>query len=309
MRVIRCAMRALLWVASLGGTSGSAGAVYLNRLSRSRPWSLLVLLGGLSAALTTQADAISAVQLLREGGCGGIQPAAQPLHHNALLDRAAEQWAAGRSLAGATEYSGYAAEATAGLHISGPESSTIQFIRRSSCRTVTNQRLHDIGVYRRGLDTWLVLAAAYVVPASSHAPVLASRALQLVNGVRARGTRCGERSFGPAPPVRLSGTLAGVALGHAADMAAHNYFEHEDQSGHTPADRVRAAGYQEKLVGENIAYGPKSAEEVVQGWLDSPGHCENIMDPRFAEMGIAYAAGRSSRHGLYWVQLLAAPRA
>jgi hypothetical protein len=48
---------------------------------------------------------------------------------------------------------------------------------------------------------------------------------------------------------------------------------------------------QEKLVGENIAYGPKSADEVVQGWLDSPGHCENIMDPRFAEMGIAYAAG------------------
>jgi uncharacterized protein YkwD len=92
-------------------------------------------------------------------------------------------------------------------------------------------------------------------------------------------------------------------------MAAHNYFEHEDLAGHSPADRVRAVGYREKLVGENIAYGPKSAEEVVQGWLDSPGHCENIMDPRFAEMGIAYAAGQASRRGLYWVQLLAAPRA
>ena len=50
-----------------------------------------------------------------------------------------------------------------------------------------------------------------------------------------------------------------------------------------------------------------TAEEVVQGWLDSPGHCENIMDPRFAEMGIAYAAGHAKR-GLYWVQVLAAPR-
>ncbi len=78
--------------------------------------------------------------------------------------------------------------------------------------------------------------------------------------------------------------------------------------GHSPADRVRAVGYQEKLVGENIAYGPKSAEEVVQGWLDSPGHCENIMDPRFAEMGIAYAAGHASKRGLYWVQVLADPR-
>jgi uncharacterized protein YkwD len=47
---------------------------------------------------------------------------------------------------------------------------------------------------------------------------------------------------------------------------------------------------------------------VVQGWLDSPDHCENIMDPRFTEMGIAYAPGQVSRRGLYWVQLLAAPR-
>jgi uncharacterized protein YkwD len=108
--------------------------------------------------------------------------------------------------------------------------------------------------------------------------------------------------------VTPSGTLAQVALGHAADMAAHNYFEHQDQSGRTPADRVRAVGYSEKLVGENIAYGPTSAEEVVQGWLDSPGHCENIMDPRFMEMGLAYAPGKLSKPGLYWVQVLAAPR-
>ena len=50
-------------------------------------------------------------------------------------------------------------------------------------------------------------------------------------------------------------------------------------------------------------------EVVVRGWLDSPGHCENIMDPRFEEMGIAYAAGRSGRRGLYWVQLFAEPQA
>jgi uncharacterized protein YkwD len=185
----------------------------------------------------------------------------------------------------------------------------VQLLRRSDCRTVMNPGMREIGIYHRGMDTWLVLGAAYVVPPSSPAPAPATRALQLVNEVRARGTHCGERSFGPAPPVTLSGTLAGVALGHASDMAAHNYFEHEDLAGHSPADRVRAVGYREKLVGENIAYGPKSAEEVVQGWLDSTGHCENIMDPRFAEMGIAFAAGHSAKRGLYWVQLLAAPKA
>ena len=282
----------------------------MKRPSRRHLWCLLAMAAGFSANAATQPDAVSAVQILREGGCGGILPPARPLHRNALLDRAAEQWAAGgNSPAAAAKRSGYDAEAAAGLHVRGPESSTVQLLRQSGCRTVTDQSLHDVGVYHHGLDTWLVLATARAAPAAPQAPVLATRALQLVNEVRARGTRCGERSFAPAPPVRLSGTLAGVALGHAADMAAHNYFEHEDLAGRSPAQRVRAVGYQEKLVGENIAYGPKSAEEVVQGWLDSPGHCENIMDPRFAEMGIAYSAGRASKRGLYWVQLLADPRA
>lgn len=277
---------------------------FYNRLSCA-----LVLVGGLAVMGAARADAVSAVQLLREGGCGGRLPPARPLQRSTLLDRAAEGWAGGRSVEAAVERSGYSAEATAAVHISGPESSTVDLLRRSSCGSVMDRNLRDIGVYRRGPDTWLVLASAYVVPARSQAPMLANRALQLVNEVRARGARCGEKSFGPVPPVRLSGTLAGVALGHAADMAQHNYFEHQDLAGHSPADRVRAVGYREKLVGENIAYGPKSADEVVRGWLDSPGHCENIMDSRFAEMGIAYAPGQASKRGLYWVQVLAAPKA
>jgi uncharacterized protein YkwD len=284
----------------------------VNRSSRIQSWRLWALLGAFAAGplLTgaARADAVSAVQVLREGGCGGILPAAQPLHRSAQLDRAAEQWAAGRAPAAAAERSGYPAESATGLHINGPDTATVQLLRQSSCRAVTDRTLHDIGMYRHGADTWLLLASAYVAPPRSQAPVLAMQALQLVNEVRARGARCGERSFGPAPPVRLSDALSGVALGHASDMAMHNYFEHEDLTGHSPADRVRAAGYHEKLVGENIAYGPMSTEEVVKGWLDSPGHCENIMDPRFAEMGIAFAAGQASKRGLYWVQVLADPK-
>ena len=271
---------------------------------------LLAVLSGLAVARTSRAaDPVSAMQLLREGGCGGVLPPARPLHRLAALDRAAEQWAGGRSLDAAAERSGYAPQAAAGLHISGPGSATVQLLKQAGCRTVTNPAMNDVGVYQRGSDTWLVLASAHVTPPASQAPVLAARALELVNEIRARGARCGERSFAPAPPVKLSNTLAGVALGHADDMARHNYFEHVDLTGRSPADRVRAVGYQEKLVGENIAYGPKSADEVVQGWLDSPGHCENIMNPKFAEMGIAFAAGHASRRGLFWVQLLVAPKA
>jgi uncharacterized protein YkwD len=269
----------------------------------------VILLGGLSVTVTARADAVSAVQLLREGGCGGILPPARPLSRNTQLDHAAEKWAGGASPADATKRSGYDAESSVNLRISGPDSSALQLLKASGCRALTNQGLHDIGVYRHGLESWIVLASRYVAPSPSQAPMLATRALQLVNEARARGARCGEHSFAPAPPMKLSGTLADVALGHAADMAKRDYFEHQDLAGRSPADRVRAVGYSEKLVGENIAYGPKSAEEVVQGWLDSPGHCENIMDPRFAEMGIAYASGQASKRGLYWVQVLAAPKA
>jgi uncharacterized protein YkwD len=262
-----------------------------------------------SPAANPAAEILSAVQLLREGGCGGIVPAARPLDHDRMLDQAAAQWASGRTLAAATEASGYRPAAAAGVHLTGPPSAAVETLRRSDCGAVTNRAMRDVGVHHRGSDTWIVLASREIVPSRAEAPVLAARALDLVNEARSRGTRCGAQWFAPAPPVRLSGTLGGVALGHANDMAEHDYFEHEDLAGRSPADRVRAVGYRETLVGENIAYGVKSADEAVKGWLESPGHCENIMDPRFAEMGIAYAQGRAVKHGLYWVQVLAAPRA
>jgi len=289
----------------------------------------LFVCGALLVALPSRADVLFAVRVLREGGCGGVLPAAPQLHHNPLLDRSAEEWAVGRTLTQAVDLSGYHAVSAAGLHVRGPDGSMLQLLERSGCRTLASQGLHEIGIYRRGFDAWIVLATgqeltagaggatadgdggatAFVpVPKAQLSPILATRAIQLINNARARGARCGSETFGPAPPVTLSNTLAGVAYGHANDMAVNNYFEHDDLQGKTPSDRVRATGYQEKLVGENIAYGPKSVDEVVQGWLDSPGHCENIMDPRFVEMGLGYATSHDSKHALYWVQVLATPR-
>ncbi|HLJ39459.1 MAG TPA: CAP domain-containing protein [Steroidobacteraceae bacterium] len=253
--------------------------------------------------------------MLRAGGCGGLVPIARPLNHASVLDRAAEQWANGTSLAMAAEHSGYRVQSVAGVRLSGADEAVIQTLRRSECHAVAGRDLRDVGVYRRGSDNWLVLASSVAPPAESSGTAvspasqsLSSRALALVNAARARGATCGSHEFGPAPPLSLSGTLASVALGHAADMARHGYFDHVDLSGQSPADRVRAVGYREKLVGENIAYGPITVEEVVQGWLHSPDHCENIMDPRFAQMGVGMATGQAARRGLFWVQVLAEPR-
>ena len=298
---------------------------------------LLVLLGA-AVASPTPASPLDELQLLRESGCGGLLPASPPLQRQPVLDRIAARWAQGLALGAAAARESVDASRMMGLRVRAPANSLLAPLRQVSCSALGQAQMHGVGLYRAGVDTWIVLTpslrihqpggsrspsalstptepvASEVTPpamprASMPAPLLAQRALELINGVRSHGTRCGSRWFSPVAGVALSTTLGGVALGHAADMADHDYFEHADLEGRTPADRVRAAGYREKLVGENIAYGPTSVEEVVQGWVDSPGHCENIMDPRFSEMGIAMASGRSSRRGLYWVQLLAAPRA
>jgi uncharacterized protein YkwD len=267
--------------------------------------SCLLILTGALGAQPLWADPLSTVQLLRESGCGGLVPAIQPLQLSRQLDRAAALWAAGGSPLTAAEQSGYRARLATGVRISGSDDSLLQALRKTRCRAFADQSLRDIGVYRNGPDTWVVVASP--APDASHKSLSATRVLQLVNAVRANGTRCGDRSFGPAPPLQESATLDRVAYEHAADMARRDYFEHVDLSGHTPADRVRASGYHERLVGENIAYGPTSAEEVVAGWLHSSGHCQNIMDSRFLEVGLAQASGQGARRGLYWDQVLTEP--
>lgn len=133
-----------------------------------------------------------------------------------------------------------------------------------------------------------------------------SRVVALVNEARSQGRRCGSERFAAAPPLRISSALTDAAEEHAGDMARKKFFEHRGSDGSEPKDRVQRAGYRHRLTGENIALGPQSAEEAVAGWLDSPGHCANIMEPRFQDIGIGLATGR--KHGqVYWVQEFGAP--
>jgi uncharacterized protein YkwD len=150
------------------------------------------------------------------------------------------------------------------------------------------------------------LARDAVVGRASESTIRA-RVVELVNDARHDGHRCGRERFAPAPPLRLSRALNDAADDHARDMARRNYFEHVGEDGSQPRDRVQRAGYNSRLTGENIAFGPESAEEVVAGWLASPGHCENIMDPRFQDTGVGVATGRK-RGRIYWVQTFGEPR-
>lgn len=151
-------------------------------------------------------------------------------------------------------------------------------------------------------------AAADTRVARESGPEVRARVVELVNAARSHSRSCGSERFAAAPPLETSRSLNDAAAEHARDMAKKKFFEHEGSDGSQPRDRVARAGYKSILTGENIALGPESAEEVVAGWLASPGHCANIMEPRFRDIGVGLATGKK-RGQIYWVQNFGAPRA
>ncbi len=128
----------------------------------------------------------------------------------------------------------------------------------------------------------------------------------LVNQARATARSCGNEPFKAAAPLRWSEPLARAAQGHSEDMASKDYFDHTTPDGADMAARVKAQGYAFSLLGENIAAGQATPAEAVRGWLESPGHCRNIMNADFQELGVGRAEGGSYR--IYWTQNFGSPR-
>ena len=91
-------------------------------------------------------------------------------------------------------------------------------------------------------------------------------------------------------------------------MAQKNYFAHESQDGRTPAQRVTAAGYSWSTMGENIAGGQRSFEEVMTGWTNSPGYCQNLMNPNFRDVAVACIRNDAATYRLYWAKELGRSR-
>jgi uncharacterized protein YkwD len=100
--------------------------------------------------------------------------------------------------------------------------------------------------------------------------------------------------------------LAAAAQAHSSDMARRAFFAHESLDGRQVWDRAVAAGYAYRKVAENIAAGQRSADEVVRGWMGSPGHRANILDGDLTQIGVGRADGGS--YGVYWTQVFGAPR-
>ncbi len=119
--------------------------------------------------------------------------------------------------------------------------------------------------------------------------------LKLVNEARKKGCQCGDTYFYPAPPVVWNSLLEEAAYKHASDMSKNKFFSHYAPDGSRGGDRLKRVGYTWKIYGENIGEGYKTEKEMLEGWLASPGHCKNIMNKGFNEMGVA-------RVGTLWTQ-------
>ncbi len=133
---------------------------------------------------------------------------------------------------------------------------------------------------------------------------LAQAIVARVNAERARGAQCGTHgSFAPAAALVWSDKLETAALGHSADMMQNNFFSHTSADGRTLVQRVNATGYQWSRLGENIAASFDGVDAVVSAWMASDGHCANIMNPAYRDMGVACVVGTAS-NGFYnyWTQ-------
>lgn len=114
--------------------------------------------------------------------------------------------------------------------------------------------------------------------------------LALVNEARA-GAGCGA--------VTPDAGLARVARGHSEGMRDRNFFGHTDLDGRSPFDRAALAGVTNARA-ENIARGQQGAAAVVDAWLNSPGHRQNILNCEYTTMGLGVAGGAS---GPWWTQM------
>ena len=113
----------------------------------------------------------------------------------------------------------------------------------------------------------------------------------------AAGLNQSRRANGVAP-LRFNRKLGQAAMVQACDMSVNDFFDHRGSDGSRPQSRVRSAGYNDCIVAENLAWGYPRSEQIVSGWLNSPGHRRIMLHPRVEEFGIGISQGPK---GPYWV--------
>lgn len=116
--------------------------------------------------------------------------------------------------------------------------------------------------------------------------------LRLTNEVRAENG---------LEPVEADSSLQSVADAKSQDMIENDYFAHESPTYGSPFEMMQEFGVSYDGAGENIAAGQNTPQDVVDAWMDSPGHRDNILNPDFTHIAIGYEEG--GEYGEYWTQM------
>lgn len=257
-------------------------------------------------------DLYGTINQLRAGaGHCAARESLPPLKPQAALERVARDLARGGQLQQSLNGAGYRATRSSALSIRGDgvgAQAAAMLAKPDYCPRLQDAAMTEIGVYLDASQLWMVMAAPFAPSVGVSAEAAGQRVLDLVNRARAVPRYCGDRPFKAARPLRWNEALAESSRLHAEDMAHYNYFSHSGRDGSDPAQRVERAGYQYRSIGENIAGGQMKPEDAVAGWIKSPEHCANLMDPGFTEMGVAFAVDPGSDMGVYWSQAFGTPR-
>jgi len=205
--------------------------------------------------------------------------------------------------------SGYQAVSVRSLRVVGAQDAEEAFdlLADEHCAALLDSQYADIGVSRSRGEWQVVLARPVLDSQMSDTRSVGKTLLVQVNAARAKPRMCGRQRFAAARPLSWNASLGAAAQGHSKAMAYGNYFAHQDPDGDTAVDRARAAGFRGRQIGESIAAGQGSPSKAMAGWLASPGHCANLMNPMFTQVGAGYATEARSDEGVYWTMMFGAP--
>ncbi|MEO0973115.1 MAG: CAP domain-containing protein [Pseudomonadota bacterium] len=131
--------------------------------------------------------------------------------------------------------------------------------------------------------------------------------LRALNNARSEARQCGEQHFDAAPPLRWHCRLEAVARAHSSDMAKHDFISHQSTTGQKLYERIRSQGYAPRAWGENLAAGQQYLVDALNGWLESPQHCRNLMQAKFTQVGGARGETTVSEYRWFWTVVFATP--
>lgn len=233
---------------------------------------------------------------------GRLSPGQPPLQPKAALDKVS--MAAGRFLQQDLARAGYRALQVEAVGVRGASdpAGVMALLREQHCATLRDPALQDIGIVQEQGGWSIILAREDIVPPLPSQAQSVRAILAATNRARATSRVCGTQSYPAAPPLASNAALDAAALAHSSEMAALRYFSHQGNDGSQVGDRAKRAGYNWRHIGENIASGMRTPEDAVAGWVASPGHCANLMNPAFTDMGSGY--GKNQASGIvFWTQV------